>query len=78
MRDEKDAACASVDAAGQGRAFSSFTRLAQREERLPYKQRVGGSNPSPGTNVGAIAQLGERLLCKQRVVGSNPTGSTKF
>ncbi len=53
--------------------------LSSAVERLPYKQRAGGSIPSAPTITlhGAIAQLGERLPCKQEVVGSIPTGSTK-
>ena len=29
----------------------SFARVAQRPERLPCKQRVGGSTPFPGSNI---------------------------
>ena len=40
-------------------------------EHLPYKQRVGGSNPSAPTK-----KL-EHLPYKQRVGGSNPSAPTK-
>ena len=49
-------------------------------ERLPYKQRVGGSNPSAPTlhfKYRALSSAGlERLPYKQRVGGSNPSAST--
>ncbi len=60
-------------------------------ERLPYKQRVGGSNPSAPTTISGnrrpkISHLGlsralssagsERLPYKQRVGGSNPSAPT--
>ena len=54
-------------------------------ERLPYKQRVGGSNPSTPTSplssflreIGAFSSAGsERLPYKQRVGGSNPSTPT--
>ena len=52
-------------------------------ERLPYKQRVGGSNPSAPTRLQPSRKMGflcrehssvglERLLDKQEVSGSNP------
>ena len=57
-------------------------------ERLPYKQRVGGSNPSTSTKkilsvsvfkkARTFSSAGsERLPYKQRVGGSNPSTSTK-
>ena len=61
-------------------------------ERLPYKQRVGGSNPSAPTTMSATysdasgfffdkrehSSVGlERLLDKQEVSGSNPLISTR-
>ena len=54
-------------------------------ERLPYKQRVGGSNPSAPTRkdievlilLRALSSVGsERLPYKQRVGGSNPSAPT--
>ncbi len=40
--------------------------LAQLGERLPYKQRVGGSSPSTSTIFYAdLAQLVEQLTCNQ-------------
>ena len=36
-------------------------RLAQLGERLPYKQRVGGSSPS--SSIGAVAQLVRAPAC---------------
>ena len=56
-------------------------------ERLPYKQRVGGSNPSAPTLIfpfqktpipnRALSSAGsERLPYKQRVGGSNPSAPT--
>ena len=62
-------------------------------ERLPYKQRVGGSNPSAPTTMSATysdasgfffdkrehSSVGlERLLDKQEVSGSNPLVPTIF
>ena len=38
--------------------------LAQLGERLPYKQRVGGSSPSAST-IADLAQLVEQLTCNQ-------------
>ena len=57
-------------------------------ERLPYKQRVGGSNPSTSTKqilsvsvfkkARTFSSAGsERLPYKQRVGGSNPSTSTQ-
>ena len=47
---------------------------------MPYKQDVGGSNPSTPTisayKSGRLAQLGERLPYKQDVGGSNPSTPT--
>ena len=46
-------------------------------ERLPYKQRVGGSSPSTSTIFYAdLAQLVEQLTCNQQVVGSIPIVGT--
>gem|GEM_PF-5612777 len=66
------------------RAFSSAG-----SEHLPYKQRVGGSNPSTPTNlkipfslkatkaIWAFSSAGsEHLPYKQRVGGSNPSTPT--
>lgn len=40
--------------------------LAQLGERLPYKQRVGGSSPSASTiKCADLAQLVEQLTCNQ-------------
>ena len=43
--------------------------LAQLGEHLPYKQRVGGSNPSFSTiltiKFAGLAQLVEQLTCNQ-------------
>ncbi len=44
--------------------------LAQLGEHLPYKQRVGGSNPSSSTiqitfTYAGVAQLVEQLTCNQ-------------
>ena len=55
-------------------------------ERLPYKQRVGGSNPSAPTIRNllpdvkrALSSAGsERLPYKQRVGGSNPSAPTEM
>ena len=65
------------------RAFSSAG-----SEHLPYKQRVGGSNPSTPTedifkrkhkNFRAFSSAGsEHLPYKQRVGGSNPSTPTKY
>ena len=62
----------------RNRAFSSAGL-----EHLPYKQRVGGSNPSTPTDFwiwffGAFSSAGlEHLPYKQRVGGSNPSTPTK-
>ena len=40
------------------------TRLAQRGERLPYKQEAVGSRPSPGTNMGRYSVEGSGPVCK--------------
>ena len=50
-------------------------------EHLPYKQRVGGSNPSAPTYLSkamrALSSAGlEHLPYKQRVGGSNPSAPT--
>ena len=43
-----------------------FGELAQLGEHLPYKQRVGGSNPSFSTIlIAGLAQLVEQLTCNQ-------------
>ena len=61
-------------------------------EHLPYKQRVGGSNPSAPTELNsvekrhhdlyytwALSSAGlEHLPYKQRVGGSNPSAPTKL
>ena len=49
-------------------------------ERLPYKQRVGGSNPSAPTPLskGAIAQLVEQRTENPCVPGSIPGGTTSM
>ena len=71
----------------RARAFSSAGL-----EHLPYKQRVGGSNPSTPTklfikpwsdskihNYRAFSSAGlEHLPYKQRVGGSNPSTPTKI
>ena len=62
------------------RAFSSVG-----SEHLPYKQRVGGSNPSTPTktitsrqSLRAFSSVGsEHLPYKQRVGGSNPSTPTR-
>ncbi len=47
-------------------ANESVGGLAQLGERLPYKQRVGGSSPSTSTIFYAdLAQLVEQLTCNQ-------------
>ena len=48
------------------RAFSSAG-----SEHLPYKQRVGGSNPSTPTRFAEIAQLVEHNLAKVGVASSS-------
>ena len=51
--------------------------LAQLGERLPYKQRVGGSSPSSSTiKKVLLAQLVEHLTFNQRVRGSSPLQDT--
>ncbi len=42
-----------------------YGELAQLGEHLPYKQRVGGSNPSFSTIFAGLAQLVEQLTCNQ-------------
>jgi hypothetical protein len=47
-------------------------------EHLPYKQRVGGSNPSTPTTINTYNRVfssagSEHLPYKQRVGGSNPS-----
>ena len=55
------------------RAFSSAG-----SEHLPYKQRVGGSNPSTLYKHRAFSSAGsEHLPYKQRVGGSNPSTPTQ-
>ena len=44
--------------------FKKRGGLAQLGERLPYKQRVGGSSPSAST-IADLAQLVEQLTCNQ-------------
>ena len=75
------------------RTFASLLRTTRAlssagSERLPYKQRVGGSNPSAPTpqvlngnislcKMRALSSAGsERLPYKQRVGGSNPSAPT--
>ena len=54
------------------RAFSSAG-----SEHLPYKQRVGGSNPSTPTTKTIRFRFGNiHLPYKQRVGGSNPSTPT--
>ena len=55
-----------------GRCRAIFGELAQLGERLPYKQDVGGSNPSFSITYDSLAQSVERRLGKAEVVGSNP------
>ena len=65
------------------RAFSSAG-----SEHLPYKQRVGGSNPSTPTKLICYADCAffrafssagsEHLPYKQRVGGSNPSTPTRY
>ena len=74
------------------RTFASLLRgtgalSSAGSERLPYKQRVGGSNPSAPTRKQnprqhpyqrALSSAGsERLPYKQRVGGSNPSAPTR-
>ena len=70
--------CVTLHRFWQERALSSAG-----SERLPYKQRVGGSNPSAPTTISflpyarALSSAGsERLPYKQRVGGSNPSAPT--
>ena len=65
------------------RPFRAFSSAGS--EHLPYKQRVGGSNPSTPTPIkslfqfvlGAFSSAGsEHLPYKQRVGGSNPSTPT--
>jgi hypothetical protein len=68
------------------RALRKFSSAGS--EHLPYKQRVGGSNPSTSTNTTIIntnfntnlwkfsSAGSEHLPYKQRVGGSNPSTST--
>ncbi len=72
--------CVTLHRFWQERALSSAG-----SERLPYKQRVGGSNPSAPTTISflpyarALSSAGsERLPYKQRVGGSNPSAPTIF
>src|SRR6185437_909931 len=58
------------------RARSSFGRIAQLEERLSYKQSVGGSSPSATTRRWPVAQSVEQRPDKARVAGSTPAGPT--
>ena len=43
----------------------AYGGLAQLGEHLPYKQGVGGSNPSSSTIYAGLAQLVEQLTCNQ-------------
>ena len=79
----------------KGRTFAPLSKRNRAlssagSERLPYKQRVGGSNPSAPTTTLKCETLGklnctralssagsERLPYKQRVGGSNPSAPTR-
>ena len=77
---------------GKRRTFASLLKReagalsSAGSERLPYKQRVGGSNPSAPTIRNllpdvkrALSSAGsERLPYKQRVGGSNPSAPTEM
>ena len=67
----------------QSRAIFLWELSSAGSERLPYKQRVGGSNPSAPTRLQPSRKMVflcrehssvglERLLDKQEVSGSNP------
>ena len=70
----------------RGDLFRAFSSAGS--EHLPYKQRVGGSNPSTPTKkilstslieIRAFSSAGsEHLPYKQRVGGSNPSTPTSF
>ena len=47
-----------------------YARLAQLGERLPYKQRVGGSSPSPSTICVALSSC---ETCKNPYPNCNAT-----
>ena len=74
-----DKTCNFAPAFENKRAFSSVGL-----EHLPYKQRVGGSNPSTPTKIQALSFVkrafssagSEHLPYKQRVGGSNPSTPT--
>ena len=67
--------------ASQLRNATYWTFSSAGLEHLPYKQRVGGSNPSTSTlmmKYWTFSSAGlEHLPYKQRVGGSNPSTSTK-
>ena len=44
--------------------------------RLPWKEKIVGSNPAILTNNAGLAHQVERLFCNQKVVGSSPTSGT--
>ena len=66
--------------ASQLRIATYWTFSSAGLEHLPYKQRVGGSNPSTSTTkltYWTFSSAGlEHLPYKQRVGGSNPSTST--
>ena len=59
---------------GSRRFFRAIS--AAGSEHLPYKQRVGGSNPTRGSQTmcdnASLAQLVEQLTLNQWVQGSSP------
>ncbi len=57
-----------------------YGRLAQLGEHLPYKQRVGGSNPSSSTirYIAGWSSPVARRAHNPKVVGSNPTPATNY
>ena len=67
--------------ATQLRVATYWTFSSAGLEHLPYKQRVGGSNPSTSTikqTYRTFSSAGlEHLPYKQRVGGSNPSTSTE-
>ena len=67
--------------ATQLRVATYWTFSSAGLEHLPYKQRVGGSNPSTSTELKTYRTFSsaglEHLPYKQRVGGSNPSTSTE-